>query len=155
MQYLKYKNLINVRRLAVQNRLAEDLDTYIEKCYRHYSKTYHTPLQLVKETLSPEQVAMVFMEDEMEEWSIENVMEIKEALNNGDRPVIETAQMAEEEVIDDDTWIAQQNATLKKQEDTDKKKKSQEALMKQTHDAIEKLTESFKSITKDIEGKKE
>lgn len=155
MQYLKYKNLINVRRLAVHNRLSDDLDVYIDKCYRHYSKTYHTPLHVAQSILTAEEVALIFMEDEMEEWSVENVMEVKEALRTDDQPVIDCAQEKSNDVVDDDTWIAQQNAALKKQDEESKKKSAQAAVMKQTHDAIEKLTESFKSITKEIESKKE
>lgn len=144
---LTLKNLLNIRRIALQNRLSEDTDTYIEKCYRHYSKTYHTPLHLVKEQLTVEEVALVFMEDQIEEWSVEDLNSLKEKLDESERPVLQGALSndPEDEVIDDELWIAQQNKLVREQEAAVKAKQNQD-VVKKTHEAIEQLTKSFENF---------
>lgn len=146
MQYL-YRNLLNLRRIAIQNRLSDDPELYIEKCYRYYSKTYSMSLEQVKKDLAPEEVMLIYMEDELVDTDVEEILRIKALLDNTEKPVL-NGYIEDNESTDmsDDEWIAQQNALLKKEEDT-KKMKQQEDIAKKTHEVIEQLTQSFKSLT--------
>lgn len=144
MQYL-YQNLVNLRKIAIENRLSDDTETYIDKCYRHYSKTYNMPLDHVYKTLVPEQVILIYMEDEMEEWTPEEVIKIREVLSTRDVPVVESnIVVASGDEVSDDEWIAQQEAIAKRDEEKNKRKQ-QEDVAKKTHEAIEELTQSFKN----------
>lgn len=150
------KNLLNVRRIAVHNRLSEDIEIYVEKCYRYFSKTYSVSLIELKEKLSPEEVALVFMEDEMEEWTVEQVKEMKVQLDDSERAMLTAPVPGEDDdsELDDESWIAEQNKILKKQ-DVDKSKKAQEDVIKKTHAAIEQLTQTFKKTTEDLKKETE
>lgn len=145
-----YSRLLNIRKIAIENHLSDDIETYIEKCYRHYSKTYSVSLDECRSKMAPEQVALVYMEDELSDWNIEEIMKIKEMLSTSDVPVLHSGMAEkEEDVISDDEWIAQQEALVKQQEE--KKRKQQEEIAKKTHEAIEQLTKSFDSFSKAVD----
>lgn len=151
MRFL-FQNLLNLRRIAVENRLSDDIELYIEKCYRYYSRTYGPDLETLKQTMTAEQVALVFMEDEMIDWTAEEVIDVQRMLSTTDVPVLDSNMIEDDEDgVSDDEWIAQQEAIAKKEEA--RKAKEQEEIAKKTHEAIEKLTQSFKSLEKAVDKK--
>jgi len=103
------------------------------------------PLDAVKEKYTPEEVVLVFMEDELIEWTPEEIFRLRDTLSSADRPVIEDLAVTTVELSDDE-WVAQQEALLKAES------KKKEDVAKKTHDVIEQLTKSFKSLTKDLEN---
>lgn len=145
MGMLSHKNLLNLRQIAISNVMEDDLEFYVEKCYRYYSKTYHTPLHIAKEKVSEPEVVKIFMEDEMEDWTPDDMVEFKAKVNETPRVVIAAPSFTEEpEEVDEEMWIAQQTALLKQQEAKEKKK--QEDIMNKTHEAIDKMTAAIKNI---------
>jgi len=148
MRFL-YQNLLNLRRLAIQNYLADDLESYIERCYRHYSKTYSVNLDHAKLTKTPEEVAFIYMEDEMHDWTPEQLEKVQAMLDNSDKPVLESGMAMVIEEVSDDEWIAQQEALAKAEEE--KKQKRNEEIAKKTHEAIEELTQSFERVSKAVD----
>ena len=145
---MQYQNLISLRKIAIHNRLSDDLDIYIENCYRYVSKTYNISLFELKDKMIPEQAVLIFMEDEMNDWDVQNILDVQAQLNTGDRAVIESSGPRQVSLSDDE-WIAQQESLLKNGE---KKAKQQEDIAKQTHKVIEDLTSSINAMTKSMGG---
>lgn len=145
---MQYQNLISLRKIAIHNRLSDDLDIYIENCYRYVSKTYNISLFELKDKMIPEQAVLIFMEDEMNDWDVQNILDVQAQLNTGDRAVIESSGPRQVSLSDDE-WIAQQESLLKSGE---KKAKQQEDIAKQTHKVIEDLTSSINAMTKSMGG---
>lgn len=148
-----YQNLLNIRKIAIENHLSEDIETYIEKCYRYYSKTYSVNLDVVKATKAPEEVALIYMEDELSDWTPEEIEKVKEMLSAADRPVLQSDIPEGSLEISDDEWIAQQEKVAKREEE--KKRKQQEEIAKKTHDAIQQLTQSFNGLNKALDKKED
>jgi Ser-tRNA(Ala) deacylase AlaX len=124
--------------------MGDDLEFYVEKCYRYYSQTYHTPLHLAKSILSAEEVVLIFMQNEMEDWTAEDMAEWKKKVDETPKVMIAAPEFIQPEEIDEEMWIAEQNALLKLQDEKDKKKQAE--VIAKTHEAIDKLTESIKNI---------
>jgi hypothetical protein len=141
---INYRHLINIRQIAVHNVMEDDIEFYVEKCYRYYSKTYHTPLHLAKEAITPEEVVKIYMEDEMAEWTAEEIEDLRNKIDETPKMVLAGYANKATEEIDEEVWIAQQSALLKKQEESQKAK--QEEIIKETHKVIEKLTSSLKGL---------
>jgi hypothetical protein len=109
--------LNNLRIIAINNAMSDTVDWFIEKSYRHYSRTYHTPLHIAKETLSQEEAVLIFMEDECSEMSPEDIVMLKEKLSTKIKPVLDFEGESDEDVeMDDDAWVAQQMAELEAKE---------------------------------------
>ena len=141
-----YLNLINLRKLAIKNHFSDDIELYIDKCYRHYSKTYNTPLADAYKDLTPEEVLLIYFCDEMEEWTPEEVEKIQKILSTADVPMLDPGYSAKAtSEISDDEWILQQEKNMKAEQE--KKAKQQEDIAKKTHEAIEQLTQAFKAAT--------
>lgn len=146
-----YQNLLNIKKLAIENNLnsiAGDLDCFIEKCYRYYSKTYHTELEKSYQ-LPIEQVVLIYMEDELSESTKEDLEELRKHFVTPEIffEMPEKAEM-ENEVLDDEIWISKMNADLKKKEDS-KKEQDQKKVIEDTHKAIEELTKSLTKLKVD------
>ena len=139
---LSYKQLLNLKIIAIQNSIDESIDSYVEKAYRHFSKTYNTPLFEAKEKLTPHEVVLILMEDELEDFKVEELQDMLNEL----RPPVQLGAPEEminsENVADDELWIAQQNKLLKEQDEKEKNKQNEE-IVKKTHEAIEKLTSAL------------
>ena len=139
-----FQNLLNIKKLAIQNNLnsiAGDLECFIEKCYRHYSKTYHTELEKAY-TLPIEQVVMIYMEDEMSDTTKEELEEMSKNFREIEVFFFMPGSVeSENEVLDDELWIAKMNSDLKKKNEVDQKK-----IIADTHKAIEELTKNLIKI---------
>ena len=143
---INYRHLLNIRQIAIHNTMCGDLDFYIEKCYKHYSKTYHTPLHIAKELIPMEEVIKVFMEDELEDFTPEDMADFKAKVDETPKLMLAAPTYTEEsEELSEELWIAQQNALLKQQDE--KAKKQQADIIKQTHEALDKLTTSLTNVT--------
>ena len=145
----------SIRLIAIDNCLAaSDFDWYIEKAYRHYSKTYHTPLHFVKELLIPEAALQIMMEDEMSTMAIEELEDLRQTIadDHTGRPFLDPAMPApsENDEQSDDEWIAEQNRLLKEQESQALKKKTMtenlQKVTKSVEQATEKISESLKHL---------
>lgn len=143
---LQLRNLLNVKRIAYKNIKESSIEFYIEKCYRYYSKTYHTPLEQAYNLL-PERVCQVYEEDTMAQLTADDMEMIHSQINNKVEPLLQDIDNVVTEALDDDAWIAQQNLELQKEE-ADKKKQAEQAdIIKRTHEAIDKLNKDIKQIT--------
>jgi hypothetical protein len=151
MGMLFLRNLINIKRIAYKNIREDSVEFFVEKCYRYYSKNYHTPLEEAYKVPS-ERVCQVFMEDEMLEYTSDQMEDVLKTINNKLEPVLQDIEDEELAVVDDETWIAQQNLELKREEEAKKKKELEQSdIIKKTHEAIAALTSDLKSIKKDID----
>jgi hypothetical protein len=124
--------------------MENDIEWYIEQCYRHYSKTYHTPLHIAKKELPIEEVILIYMQDEMADWTADEMADWKTKVDETPKIYVAAPEYVDQEEMNEDLWVAQQTAILKQQEEQEKKKK--EDVMAKTHEAIEKLTQSLKNI---------
>jgi Ser-tRNA(Ala) deacylase AlaX len=137
------QNLRDLKKIAINNVLGNSYEYFLERCYRYYSKEYHTPLHVVKETITPHEAILIFYEDKLEDMQNEEIVDLRAELF--DRPVVTSGDvkklMEELEAMDDEAWIAQQNALLKKQEE---KNKPDDKVIKEVADeAVKKLREKM------------
>lgn len=147
------KNLINIKRLAYKTIKEDSLEFFIEKCYRYYSKTYHTPLQQAYE-VPKEEVALIYFQDEMLDGDADDMELIKEQIQNKLEPVLSMPEilLQNKAVLSEEEWVAKMNLEIKNEMKAQKAKKnemSQEDIIKQTHDAIAALTTSLSKIKED------
>lgn len=142
---LSYQTLINLRLIAIHNVMDESMDSYVEKAYRHFSRTYNTSLIEAREKLLPHEVILIFMEDEMSELKNEELLEFRAEVSPA-LSIFPPYSLPEAGAIDDEQWIADQNRLLKIQEEKSKaqKAKEMEEIAKKTHEAIEQLTAQLK-----------
>jgi len=146
---LTYQTILNLRKLALKSRLNPDIDDYVEKCYRHYSKTYATPLDQAKSNLTVPEVMLVYMQDELENLEKDELELFKEKLYPNSGPILSmpVAEKNEDELaLEDNAWVAQQEALLRDKEEKDKK--NQDDIVKKTHEAIESLTKNLNATMK-------
>ena len=146
---ISYRHLLNLRQIAVHNVMTDDVEFYIEKCLRYYSKTYHTPLHIVKELIPLEEVIMICMEDEMQDFTADEISDWKKKVDETPKAYVAAPEFMEQEEMSEDLWIAQQTALLKKQDEKQKKQKEQTSkeIETKTNQAIDKLTASINAIT--------
>lgn len=114
----------NIRLIAIDNVRSNSIDWYIEQAYRHYSKTYHTPLaQALK--INPVEIIRIYQEDELQAMSPEDVEALEQRLRVAHQPMLDTTvydTTEEDEGLDDDAWVAQQIAEAERREKESKNK---------------------------------
>lgn len=138
-----------LRKKAIQNIEAPTLESYVEQCYRHYSKTYFTPLHEAREKVTVPEVVMIYMEDEMSEMDKESLQEYKEQLGFVTEAVL-TSNSESAEVLDDDAWFIQMSKKIKEEEQKKQEKKAAE-VVKQVDDKVKAFTEKITNMTKSAE----
>jgi hypothetical protein len=118
------QDLHNLKKIAVRNVLEESAEYFLERCYRYYSNQYHTPLHTVKKLLTAQEVIVIYYEDKFEDMENQNLIELKDELI--EHPIVYSGDMkslnSQEDMLDDEEWIAKQNDILKKKESEDKLK---------------------------------
>lgn len=147
MRYLS-RELINLRKLAIKYHLSDDIDIYIEKAYRHFSKTYSTPLKEAY-NMTPHEVLLVYMQDEMDELKKEELLDFLSKITEKNEPMLSSGitKTYDDVVAEDEAWIAEQNALLKKESE---KKANSKDIIEQANKALEELGKSLnKNIDKD------
>lgn len=140
---LSVKTLLNLKRLALKNVSERSLEYYIEKCYRHYSTTYFTPLHEAKKIVPIEEAILIYLEDEFNELTAEEVADLRTELSTRDQPIRSDSEYVEEDgPMSDEEWIAQQNLLLDKKKET--KPKQEKNLMEETHAEAQKLMQELR-----------
>src|SRR5665213_722961 len=102
---ISYKHLLNLRQIAVHNVMTDDVEFYIEKCLRYYSKTYHTPLHIVKELLPLEEVIKITMEDEMMDFTADEIADWKAKVDETPKAYVAAPEFMEQEAMSEELWI--------------------------------------------------
>jgi N-dimethylarginine dimethylaminohydrolase len=147
--------VVNLRKIAIKNCLSDDIDVYIERAYRHYSKTYNTPLHLAHELVTVPDALLIYMEDQMEDYTKEDLQErLAELTDKKPSIMLEPPKYANprnELLSDDDAWIAEMNRKLREEEAQKAKAKVKDAekLEAAAKDAINQLAKSVNKILKD------
>lgn len=123
--------LKSIRLLSIGNVQSSTIEWYIELAYRHYSKTYHTPLHVAKSKITQLEAVQIMMEDEMLEMSKEDIDSMKKQLQKLPQPMLNVESYYNEEVVDqemdDEEWVAQQIAQLQEKEKSGKKEVKKDA----------------------------
>lgn len=139
--------IVDIRKLAIKNRLSEGMDVYMDNAYKYYSKTYHTALQTAYD-IPEELILLIFMQDEMETLSKEELLDWKEELRDKSNdtmlempPYISPKKQAA--AMDDEAWIAEMNIKLKKEAAASKAKELEAAAK-----AVEKINDAVNQIEK-------
>lgn len=113
---LNIDDVLAIKRIALQNVQQSTLDRLLERAYRHYSKTYFTPLQDAYK-LPESDILLLYFEDiysELEEHQLEDE---KNTMYETDHKIVYTGiKPVEESVLTDDQWIAQQIERMKKKD---------------------------------------
>lgn len=149
-------SLIAIKKMALKNFINDTVEYRIDKAYRHYSKTYATPLEEAKK-LPIAEVYLIYLDDQFSELKL-TVEEAAEQLNmlgseSTGSPVF-GSEMAQESISDDE-WIAQQEALIANQEkkiaEKMKKRKEQEAAAKvKATDELGKILGDLADVTSQL-----
>ena len=156
-----------VEKLALHKTLDQSIFRYIEKAYRHYSKTYHTPLHIAEEVVPEEKVLLIYFEDQIENVATHELADIindiyalpeLEVVNAGGQVRSNMPQTT------DDEWIARMNKQIQAAaEDRERKKLAAkeaeekikaEAAMKDVDDVISKFNKSMTAIKSSLTQEK-
>jgi hypothetical protein len=115
--------LKHIRLIALNNAHDLTVEGYIERAYRHYSKTYHTPLHTAKEIVNAAEVVLIYMEDEIADMNAEEIATFKEKVSPSIKPLFAMPDQEDNivEELDDDAWVAQQMMELEKKDKIEKK----------------------------------
>jgi hypothetical protein len=113
---LSARDLHAIKNIALRNIDSNLIEDWIERAYRHYSKTYHTPLEQAYE-VPAHKVALIMLEDMFNNTDPDQLASAKEEVEkelsklvlSGDKKVL-TANAE----ISDDEWMANQLEELKK-----------------------------------------
>lgn len=72
--------IIALQKIAIYNVTSYTIEWLIERSYRHYSRTYNTPLHLAKSILTPQQAVLIFFEDSFADLPLEQQQQWKQKL---------------------------------------------------------------------------
>lgn len=117
--------LVDIRLLAIDNVTCGSIEWYIEKAYRYYSMTYHTPLHIAKKVISSAEVILIMMEDETGKLTPEQIVDLKKKFVTKHEPMlsVESAEAEENVEMSDEDWVMQQMADLERKEREKKNEK--------------------------------
>lgn len=159
MPLLSNSILKNLKLIALDNVLSNSIDWYVEQAYRYYSHQYHTPLHIAKRVLNPAEVVLIYMEDECKDLSGEEILAIKEKLQNLPKPMlnIEEYHSDDNEELSDEEWVLQEIA---KAEQINKKggvksaakTNSMTEAMMQAQRAVEDLHKTLEKLNKPVQN---
>ncbi len=144
--------LKSIKLIAIENYSCNTIEWFVEQACRYYSKTYHTPLHIVR-GLNPLDIVQVFMEDEMQEMQAEDIVAMKDKLTIKHQPMLDPTAYNDEvldEEVSDDEWVSQQMTLAQKQEEKSKdviKGPSMEDAATQAMSAMQNL---YKQLNKNI-----
>jgi len=143
--------LKSIKLIAIDNYSCNTIEWFVEQACRYYSKTYHTPLHIVR-GLNPVDVVQVFMEDELTDMPPEDVIAMKEKLEVKYQPMLDPEAYAEEEqeLMSDDEWIAQQMLLAQKQEEKPKEELKGPSMEDAAAQAMSAMQNLYKQLNKDI-----
>lgn len=136
--------LESLQKIALKNVLQEDVEFYIEKCYRYYSRTYSTPLHVVKRELTAEEVVLIYMEDEFLEAPTDKLIELATEFVNDD--YVLPVENAAPRQLSDEEWIALEN---KKLQDAESKSAKQSEILKKTQEALAEFGKTIDSFAEE------
>lgn len=148
--------LLNLQKIALHNVTSDTFSFFLHKCYKYYSKTYHTPLHLVKQQLSPIDVMIIFLEDHYEQMSAEDRNRLKKELLAIQQPVIpetaaETLNSIDEEAEEDYLVQSLIDKLAKEKEEAENKQKNSENKQQVT----DQSGESSKDLSASSQGGQE
>lgn len=140
------RNFLAVKQLALKNHVEDTWDREIELAYRHYSKTYHTALHTSYDLLTPQEVLLLYFEDQYIEskLTVEEANDMLNELNPTAQPVIPSLKPAG--ALTDDEWIAQQERLLKAKEKPKHDLKDLEKAITNLNNAIGKKTPNLSDL---------
>lgn len=155
---LSIKDIDNLQKLALENTESNSIRYFLESCYRYYSKTYHTPLHIAQEIVSPADAVRIYFEDNYDGMEPTQLLDIKEKFKDQELPyaIVEpesNALSGPAPEMSDDEWVAKEMAKSKKKNekkgDEKKAKKIQaEDLMKEADAAMEEFKKGLKKSIK-------
>ncbi|MEM4360231.1 MAG: hypothetical protein QXT45_06845 [Candidatus Bilamarchaeaceae archaeon] len=93
----------SLQRIALHNVGSNTIEWLIERSYRHYSKTYHTPLHIAKEKLTPHEVMLIFFEDQFDSLPPEQQLNWKNKLLSIPDPVVPGGTEHDSQYVDEES----------------------------------------------------
>lgn len=152
--------IVNIRKLAITHKLSDGMDVYVDNAYKYYSKTYNTALQSAYD-IPEEIVLLIFMQDEMEALSKEELLDWKEELRDKSNDLMlempkRTNPKKQLSAMDDEAWIAEMNLKLQKEAEANKVKQMEAAAkaVKQIDNAIGEIEKKINSTFNAVQEKK-
>lgn len=156
-----------IEKLALHKTLDKSIFRYIEKAYRHYSKTYHTPLHIAEEVIPEEKALLIYFEDQIEDVSTHDLADmITDIYKVPDLELINAGGGAKSNIpqTTDQEWVAKMNMQIQKAteereaaklraKEAIEKKKAEDA-MKGVDDVIEKFNKSMAAIKTSLSEQK-
>ena len=154
--------------IALKNVQSYTIEQYIERAMRYYSKTYATPLHEVR-NLNPIEVLIIYMEDEMLNMTPEELSQLKKALIEEKKPLLDTESKQEidktTQEMSDEEWLMREAMAAAQQERAKQAAQKASSILspesqKKLQDSISKIEEAVRRIkgieeTKNMEESKD
>lgn len=112
----------SLQKIALSNVLNQSVDFFIERCYRYYSKTYCTPLNEVKKSLTPAHVMLIFFEDHYNQLPAEEIIQLRDKILKAPSPIYPNEDLLSDsnDDIDEDEDLQQFIDNILKEEERQK-----------------------------------
>lgn len=138
-----------IQKLALHNALSDTLQSFIRKAYKHYSRTYHTPLSVAMATVTEYEAVLVYFEDRFGEMDAVQLKDASDALY-ARKPLEVINAGPQKETLgyssaNDEAWVAQMNLKLKRQEDEQRAKQ----VVSEVDKAIAELNKTMEKLSQD------
>lgn len=148
---------LKIYQIIALNRVTESsMRVYIDNCYKHISKTYHTALHTAHESYSIPEAIVMFLEDQYSELDEDEITSLKEELLTKKTIVLEpttSITTSDQQDDEDEIWIAQQMKAVKDKEDKQPSSKDIEAYtanaLKKFNKSIGDFNQTVSAITED------
>jgi hypothetical protein len=141
------KDIDNLQVLAVANVESRSVDFFVETCFRYYSKTYHTPLKDVRDSLNPLEVALIYFEDNYSDLNSQDQEDMRIRIIEVKKEIMAPDASLQTQAMDNDEWVAQLLAeTERKDKEAEEKAKRAKEIIEKTDRAIAELNRTMQTV---------
>lgn len=143
--------LRHIRLIALDNCDSQSIEWFVERAFRYYSKTYHTPLHIVR-SLDILDVLKVYMEDECVDMSPEDRQAMKDRILIKPRPMLDIKDYEQEQYdeMDDEEWVQHQINMIAQQEKQKENKNVKNTMDDAASHAMDAMQNLYKQLNQNI-----
>lgn len=155
---LSHQMIDDLQKLALKRAASPTIATFIEMCYRHFSKNYSVSLLEAKEKVTVQEVILSYFDDLYQEYNKEQIdSEMRELFEDKKIPIITSGnigQSNDKKSLSDDEWVAKMMNEAKEKAKQKKSVTTKEAI-ESTHKILAKFTKDINTLSKTMEIEEE
>ena len=146
---LSLNAILNIHKVALKNSVDKDIDTLIESAYRHYSRTYCTPLHVAEEVIPEAEVLRIYFEDRFEDMEAGELKEKISSLYGYDKEAANSPLTGKTlGPVNDDQWIAEMNKKAMAQAEKQKKIEAEKAAAIKAQEVVKSVDQIIEEMNK-------